>query len=67
MRSEPGKIGERRCRCCRNGLDVCESLVRRGNEWICDPCVQWEANADDVDVDSYEQQRRERLAEAQEY
>lgn len=54
-----------RIKCTRCGDDEC-SMVKRTEGWICDDCEAWEREADSLDIEGYEQQRRERLAEAQE-
>lgn len=43
------------------------SMVKRGLRWICDECEAWELEADSLDIEEYEERRRQRLAEAQEY
>lgn len=53
--------------CCHGCGDDEAGLVKRGDRWLCDPCDDWERDLGDLDLDEYEQGRRERLAEAQEY
>lgn len=55
------------CSGCGWDVEECGGLVKRGAEWICDRCEAWEREADELDIEGYEIQRRERLAEAQEY
>ena len=64
MKNEPNKLGWSRCHGC--GDDE-SSLLKVNNRWICDACLAWERESDDVDLEEWEQKRRERLAEAQEY
>lgn len=52
--------------CCSGCGDDEASLIKRGVSWICDECEAWNLEADNLDLDEYEQRRRERLAEAQE-
>jgi len=42
-------------------------LVKRGEQWVCEACEAWEREADALDIEDYEERRRQRLAEAQEY
>lgn len=42
-------------------------MLKRDGQWICDDCVAFEREADDLDIEGYEEKRRQRLAEAQEY
>lgn len=53
-------------RCAGCGDDE-SGLVKREARWVCDACDAWEREADDLDLEEWDQKRRERLAEAQEY
>lgn len=59
-------MSQPRIKCCRCGDDEC-SMIKRSGGWVCDDCEAWEREADSLDIEGYEQQRRECLAEAQEY
>lgn len=58
----PGRLSH--CSNCR-GTEYGMSKV--DGRWICDPCNRFEKEADDLDIEGYEERRRQRLAEAQEY
>lgn len=55
-------------RICCNGCGGDEvGMLKRDGKWICDDCVAFEHEGDDLDIEGYEEKRRQRLAEAQEY
>ncbi len=54
------------CRYCGVGSDGDGGLVKRGGAWVCDDCDR----ADDdsgLDVEGWEERKRQQLAEQQEY
>ena len=53
--------------CCTRCGDDEASLVKRADGWVCDACEAWERECGDLDLEEWDQKRRERLAEAQEY
>lgn len=53
-------------RCSGCGDDE-SSLVKREGRWVCDACVAWELEADSLDIEGYEERKRQRLAEQEEY
>jgi hypothetical protein len=42
-------------------------MTKIAGRWVCDPCNRSEPEDDDLDIEGYEERRRQRLAEAQEY
>ncbi|WP_277620039.1 hypothetical protein [Pseudomonas helleri] len=42
-------------------------MTKIDGKWICDECVAFNRECDDLDIEGYEEKRRQRLAEAQEY
>ncbi len=57
---------ERDLRCSNCGL-IEFPRTKINGRWVCDPCNRSEPEADDLDIEGYEERRRQRLAEAQEY
>ncbi|WP_154505661.1 hypothetical protein [Pseudomonas mandelii] len=53
-------------RCVGCGDDEA-GLVKRVNGWFCDACEAWEREVENLDLDEWDENRRQRLAEAQEY
>lgn len=54
------------CRWCRRTSDEADSLVKRPEGWVCDDCARVDDDPD-LDVEGWEERRRQRLAEQQEY
>lgn len=53
--------------CCSRCGDDESGLVKRDGRWVCDECEAWSHECDSLDLEEWDQKRRERLAEAQEY
>lgn len=53
--------------CCSLCKDDQEPMIKIRGQWVCDPCQEWEAECDDLDLDEYEENKRQRLAEQAEY
>lgn len=53
--------------CCSNCQGTEFGMTKVQGRWLCDPCNRQEPEADDLDIEGYEERRRQRLAEAQEY
>lgn len=59
-------MAETTCSCCRRPLDEVGHLVKSGGIWVCDDCERIDDDRD-LDVDGWEERKRQRLAEQQEY
>lgn len=55
------------CSGCGHDLETVDRLTRTPAGWKCDECIKWEAESDALDLDEWEEKRRQRLAEQQEY
>jgi hypothetical protein len=55
------------CVGCGGSCEEVGGLVKRPDGWKCDPCDQWEKELADVDLEEWDEKRRQRLAEQQEY
>ena len=52
---------------CSNCQGTEFGMTKVVGRWVCDPCNRSEPEDDDLDIEGYEEKRRQRLAEAQEY
>ncbi|WP_139231876.1 hypothetical protein [Azotobacter beijerinckii] len=64
--SKATRMAEPTCSYCRRCCDEAGGLVKRSVGWVCDDCDRVDDDRD-LDVEGYEERRRQRLAEAQEY
>ena len=53
--------------CCSRSGDDEEGMVERSGGWSLDVCEAWQIGLGYLDLEEWDQKRRERLAEAQEY
>ncbi len=53
--------------CCSRSGDDEVGMVKRSGGWSCDACEAWQLELGYLDLEEWDQKRRERLAEAQEY
>lgn len=68
MASEKKKMVADHCNGCGHDLETLGgSLLKTPHGWKCDECIKWEAESDALDLDEWEEKRRQRLAEQQEY
>lgn len=65
MASEQKTMAALTCRYCRSDCETAGGLVLRPVGWVCDECDRFDDS--DLDVEGWEERRRQRLAEAQEY
>jgi hypothetical protein len=66
MASKATRMAEPTCSCCRRHCDEVGGLVKRGGIWVCDDCERLDDDRD-LDVEGWEERKRQRLAEHQEY
>lgn len=59
-------MAETTCSYCRRPLDELGGMVKRGKFWVCDDCDSVDDDHD-LDVEGWEERKRQRLAEQQEY
>ncbi|MNG02488.1 hypothetical protein D3C84_855190 [compost metagenome] len=52
--------------CCSNCQGTEFGMTKVQGRWLCDPCNRFELESDDMDIEGYEERRRQRLAEAEE-
>lgn len=64
MANKTTRMAEPACRHC--GADDV-GLTLRDARWTCDDCIAWENELDSLDLEEWEENRRQRLAERQEY
>jgi hypothetical protein len=68
MANEKKRMAPGTCSGCGNDMDdVGGCLTKTPAGWQCGECIKWEAESGALDLDEWDEKRRQRLAEQQEY